>query len=69
MNTHKEQILKYLTNHVSITPWIAIEKFGCTKLATRIGELISLGYEIEKGWLEGKNRNGHKVKVRKYWLR
>jgi len=69
MKRHKDQILSYMKNHVHISPWIAIDKFGCTKLSTRIGELISAGHEIEKGWIEGKNQNGYPVKVRKYWLK
>ena len=75
MKYHKDQILNYMLNHPYITPWIAIDKFGCTKLSTRIGELIAWGdnkmkgMKIEKGWIEGKNRNGHKVKVRKYWIK
>lgn len=35
----KEQILQYMREHGSITPMIALRKFGCFRLAARIDEL------------------------------
>jgi hypothetical protein len=51
-----------------ITPMDAIREFGCTKLATRISELINNGYSIEKQTVNSKNRYDQKVHYMRYRL-
>lgn len=47
-NQHKK-IWKFLINHPEgITPYEAFIVLKITKLSTRIGEMIVLGYKIEK---------------------
>ena len=55
---HKSQnaaLLDYLTNPDYISSFVAFDKLKITSLAKRICELISLGHEIEKSWVEGTN--------------
>ncbi len=66
--SHKLQIISYMKFVGPLTPWTAIEKFGCTKLATRISELIDQGWKINKDWHRTENSKGYKVRVRKYSL-
>lgn len=67
--THKQQILKVLESRRSkgLTPFEAINLLGCTKLATRIGELIADGVKIKKEMVDVKTRNGN-ARVMRYWL-
>ena len=47
--TQYNKILNYLFRHPEgITPFEAFLELRITKLSTRIGELIRMGYEIEK---------------------
>ena len=62
----REMILRYMQENGSITPMEAIEHIGCTKLATRISELIDSGYEIIKEPIHNKNRWGKRVHYMKY---
>ena len=63
------RILNYLKDTDSwITPMDAIREFGCTKLATRISELIDSGYPIEKQLVSDKNRYGQTVHYMRYRL-
>lgn len=64
--THRNLILQYLREHKEgLTAADAWELFGCTKLATRISELIRMGYSIVKTIEEGTNRYG----VKTHWVR
>lgn len=42
----KSLILRHLERYGSITPMTALEKYGCFRLAARIGELKDQGHEI-----------------------
>lgn len=53
--TQKEEILQYMRDFGWITPMESIHQIGCTKLATRISELIRDGYEIENETVHYKN--------------
>ena len=66
--TQRDMILQYMRENGSITPMEAIEHIGCTKLATRISELIGDGYEIVKETIWNKNRWGKRVHYMKYRL-
>lgn len=45
--TQNDQILAHLRAGNQITPIEALERFGCFRLAARIGELRERGYAIE----------------------
>lgn len=65
--TQKEEILQYMRDFGWITPMDAIHQIGCTKLATRISELIRDGYQIEKQtvWYQNwKNKKRHFTRYR-----
>jgi len=65
--TQKGLILQALMNGETLTPQTAIYRFGCTKLATRISELIAEGHtEIVKEWATVYNREYKAVKVMSY---
>jgi hypothetical protein len=65
--SQKAGILEWMQNGKSITPMVAIAQFGCTKLATRISELINDdGHtEICKELIEVDTHRG-KTKVMSY---
>ena len=46
--TQKEEILQYMKVYGWINPMECFYQIGCTKLSTRISELIRDGYEIDK---------------------
>ena len=62
------KIIEYMKTHGSITPMEAIEHIGCTKLATRISEMIEAGIKINKEMVTGKDRDGQTVRYMRYRL-
>ena len=64
----KQMIIQYMNDFGSITPWQAFTDLGCTKLATRISELIRDGVEINKKTVVTKNRYGKRVFYTSYSL-
>ena len=64
----KKMIIQYMNDFGSITPWQAFTDLGCTKLATRISELIRDGVEINKKTVVTKNRYGKRVYFTSYSL-
>lgn len=68
MKGQKEEVLQFLTNNGTMTPWTAWEYLGITKLATRISELRSDGVAIGSEKVEVRARNGRKTTVCRYWL-
>lgn len=66
--TQKERVYNYMRDFGDITPFQAFTDLGCTKLATRISELIQDGVKIKKEWVGSKNRYGEKVRFMKYSL-
>ena len=67
--TQHQIILEHLQTHDSITPWEAFEKYGITKLATRISELRrKLGHEIADEFVNGKDRRGAPVTYKRYFI-
>ena len=66
----KTAIRDYLLLGLSLNPLEAINKFGCTKLSTRVGELEREGKlpKVIRGWLLVKTRYCDKVKVRTYQI-
>lgn len=66
----KTAIRDYLLLGLPLNPLEAINKFGCTKLSTRIGELERENKlpEVARGWLSVKTRYCDKVKIRTYQI-
>lgn len=67
--TQQERIIKYLENHVAITPFEAFTELGITKLATRISELRRSGVQFDQQMVTKVNRYGEKVQYMEYSLR
>ena len=45
--SQNQQILKHIQEHGSINPLMALERYGCMRLAARISELREKGHKIE----------------------
>lgn len=67
--TQQERIIKYLENHVAITPFEAFQELGITKLATRISELRRSGVQFDQQKVTKVNRFGEEVSFMQYSLR
>jgi len=68
--SQKQQILALMREGHTITPMFIIHKIGCTKLATRISELINKeGHtEIRKKEVWVPCRDNEMVKVMSYYI-
>ena len=66
----KAQILAMLRDGIVLTPMYAIHAIGCTKLATRVSELINKeGHsEIRKKEVWVADRDGEMIKVMSYYI-
>jgi hypothetical protein len=65
-NTQQAAIIKLLKKRY-VSTWDAFELLGCTKLPTRVSELIKSGkYEISKRDKKITTRYGAKVIVKQY---
>ena len=62
--SQKEQVLKYLKEHESITSIQAFKKFNVTRLSSIIFNLREEGYDITTEYRKGKNRGVYGA----YWL-
>lgn len=45
--SHKKLILRHLRTHGNITPMMALNRFGCNRLAARIYDLRKDGHNIK----------------------
>jgi hypothetical protein len=54
--SQNEDILLYLTNGGRLTPLDAMNLFGCTRLAARIGDLRDKGHQIESRTVKKGNK-------------
>ncbi len=63
-----KRILAYLRRHGKITPAQAFHDLGISKLSTRIGGLIRLGYHIVEVSCVGLNRFGETCRFMTYYL-
>jgi len=52
-----------------ITSFDAVLELGVIELPKRISELRRSGHDIERAWVEKKNRFGENVRFRRYWLK
>lgn len=67
--TQNDKVLMYLQQFGSINPLQALSDLGIMRLASRISDLKSMGYEIEKRMVTGKNRYGESVSYAEYSLK
>lgn len=54
--TQTEAIQKHLKEHGEINPLMALERYGCMRLAARIQELRSIGMKIETQIRKGNGK-------------
>ena len=66
--SQKLEVLKYLKTHKGITPYIAFERFGITRLADIIYRLRDEGWDIITEMVTTKNRYGNVVSYARYSL-
>lgn len=68
--SQKDKILAYLREGIVLTPMDIINRIGCTKLATRVSELINKdGHsEIRKKEVYVADRDNQLVKVMSYYI-
>lgn len=67
--TQIKAILEHLKKHGSITPFEALQEYGCFRLGARIWDLRDMGYEIDTEMETKKNRNGRAVTYARYRLK
>ncbi len=68
MKTQKQIILEHFLKYKSLTSWDSIRLYGDTRLSDKIYQLKKDGYKFKEEWITKKNRNGIKVKFKKYIL-
>ncbi len=66
--TQKEKVLKYLQSGKGLTTMQAINKWGITRLGSRIFELREDGHHITTNMKQVKTRDGDKTIVAEYRL-
>ena len=70
LSPQESRVLEYLKCHELISPWVAWEVLGVTKLSTIISELRRIhGLDIAKIPAESVNRYGTPVRYMTYSLR
>jgi hypothetical protein len=52
----EQQILDYLRQGNAVTPLVALEKFGCMRLAARVYRLREQGFNIETRHKRSNNK-------------
>ena len=66
--TQNERILRHLRDNGSITPLDALSEYGIMRLASRISDLRSRGYDISREMVQGRNRYGEATRYARYTL-
>ena len=61
-----DRLLRHLTDFGSITPMEAYEDYGIMRLSARIADLKDSGHVITTEMVEGKNRDGDRVRYARY---
>lgn len=67
--TQEKAVLNHLKKHGTITPFVAFEMYGITRLACIIHGLRKDGYDIETEDATTVNRYGNHTTYAKYHLR
>lgn len=65
--TMKDRILDHLQKYGTISTWVAIENYGCTRLSHYIW-LLRKEYMINDREITTKNRYGDPVSYKEYWI-
>jgi len=68
MNSQCASILKWLRDGKPITPLLALQQFGCMRLAARIGNLKASGHLIDTTMITVTNADGSQSRVAEYRL-
>ena len=68
-DTQNNRILKYMKDYGSINPWQALRDLGVMRLASRISELKSMGYPVERIMVSAKNRYDEPIRYAEYRLK
>lgn len=61
-------ILKWLREGKPLTPLLALDKFGCFRLAAQVGDLRRQGHTISSDMITVTNRDGSTSRVAEYRL-
>jgi hypothetical protein len=61
-------ILKWMREGKPVTPLVALDQFGCFRLAARINDLKASGHDIHSQMITVTNRDGSQSKVAEYRL-
>lgn len=61
-----KDILRHLETHRGITAIVALDRYGCFRLAARISDLRAQGYQITTLSKEVINRYGEKKRIAEY---
>lgn len=64
-----ERIVFYIKTYGSISTMEAFNELGITRLASRIHDLVSDGYPVEKQLVKAKNRFGEPIHYTRYSLK
>lgn len=64
--TQNQRILDYIEEFGSITQMEALNDIGCMRLASRISDLRSMGYNIVSEVIPVKNRYGETCHIKRY---
>jgi hypothetical protein len=69
INTQKSRIMAHMLKGHEISPIVASQKFGCTKLTNRISELqAQYGIGIQRRYETKINADGNRSTFMVYWL-
>lgn len=66
--TQSQQILDWMEAGLRISPVEALNEFGCFRLAARISDLRSEGYEIQSEMVSHINQAGNTIRFKVYWM-
>ena len=66
--TQCERILRHMEDYGSITSLEAMTEYGIMRLASRVTDLKSLGFDIRRVMESGKNRYGEPTSYARYYI-
>ena len=66
--TQREKIVEYMKSNNGITSLEAVENLRILRLASRIHELVKLGYDIDKETIRKRKDDGSSIHYTKYTL-
>ena len=62
----QKDIIRWMNEHGSITPFQALRELGIMRLASRVGELRKRGYQIDTQYEEFTTRYNRKSRYARY---